>query len=147
MVVNCVTMILFLNWNRNRFLGASKLRVLNEMHTRDSLGLIQFVGRQHAFLTDITHQLNVCYAFRVWYRNLLNFRVAMNWFKKMFFQQISISVSVTLTYAILIAYMFCHAEMMSMSISILRSGWLILLLSVMISIIYYSSLLTNEVSF
>lgn len=56
---------IFFNWNRNRFLMDKRLNVFFGVYLKDSIDFIKFVGRQHAFLTDITEQLNVCYGLQV----------------------------------------------------------------------------------
>lgn len=53
--------------NRKRFLTSNRVKVSVEICINESIDVIKFIGRQHAFLTDITDQLNVCYGFQVWY--------------------------------------------------------------------------------
>lgn len=50
---------------RNRFLNRITLKVSVNICKKNSIDVVKFVGRQHAFLTDIMDQLNVCYAFQV----------------------------------------------------------------------------------
>lgn len=45
---------------------SKELNVFFGMCIKDLIGMIKFIGQQHAFLTDITDQLNICYAFQVW---------------------------------------------------------------------------------
>lgn len=51
--------------NRNQFLIKNGLNASIVVHRNDSIDIIKFVGRQHAFLTVIVGQLNICYAFQV----------------------------------------------------------------------------------
>lgn len=46
-------------------MNGNSLVVLIESHTKAPIKVIEFIGQQHAFLTDIIDQLNVCYGFQV----------------------------------------------------------------------------------
>lgn len=50
---------------RSRFLRGNAFKVSTNIYRKDSIDVIKFVGRQHAFLTDIMDQLNYCYGFQV----------------------------------------------------------------------------------
>lgn len=43
----------------------NKLKVIVGSSKKDSIDFINFIGRQHAFLTEIADHLNVCYSFQV----------------------------------------------------------------------------------
>lgn len=49
----------------SRFSTSNRLKVSVNMYSKDSIDVINFIGRQHALLTDIADQLNNCYAFQV----------------------------------------------------------------------------------
>lgn len=53
------------DWIRKQYLTSNRLKVSVNIYANDSIDVIKFIGRQHAFLTDITDQLNVCYSFQV----------------------------------------------------------------------------------
>lgn len=57
-----------------------------EAHTKGPIELIEFIGRQHGFLTNITDELNVCYGFQVRVNCWLIFAVwIIEWFHKKYF--------------------------------------------------------------
>lgn len=56
-----------MNRNRLKMLNDKGLQVPFETNVKKSIETIQFIGQQHAFLTDITKQLNICYTFKVWH--------------------------------------------------------------------------------
>lgn len=51
--------------NRNHFLTRNRLKVSVNAHVNDAINIIKFIGQQHAILTEISDQLNVCYTFHV----------------------------------------------------------------------------------
>lgn len=46
-------------------MNGNRLKVEAVVCKRDSIVISKFVARQHAFLTDISDQLNICYSFQV----------------------------------------------------------------------------------
>lgn len=55
----------YLTIYRDRFLIGYQLKMSVYIRERDSIDVIKFVGRQHVFLTDISHQISFCYSFQV----------------------------------------------------------------------------------
>lgn len=134
-------------WNRNRLLFGNRLEVLVEVHTRGPIEVIEFIGRQHAFLTDIIDQLNVCYGFQVWVYcldyNILLFK--WNYSKNSFSIKLLVNVGAAFALAVQTIYGYCNVKMVSVPTLCVQSVWLTLHMTIILMIIYYSCLLTSEV--
>lgn len=51
--------------SRNKFPAGNTLQFASDLHKRNAIIIIKFIGRQHKFLTSIMELLNACYSFQV----------------------------------------------------------------------------------
>lgn len=59
--------------------SGKRLEVSPETY-KNNIHIIQFIGRQHALLTDIVEQLNICYTFKVRFMVLIKLYAFINVF-------------------------------------------------------------------